>query len=90
MLIAAARRLQVTGRIPVAHDWWADQLITGAGGRVLKLPNAHMQYRQHDRNLIGANDTPRAQMRRLSRAARGGQRSWLSTNLAVCAIAPIC
>ena len=83
LLIAAARRLQVTGRIPVAHDWWAYQIITGAGGRVLKLPNAHVLYRQHERNLIGANDTLRARIRRLARAARGGQRSWLSTNLAV-------
>ncbi|ATX65628.1 hypothetical protein LY39_02107 [Roseinatronobacter bogoriensis subsp. barguzinensis] len=72
MLIAAPRRLQVTGRILVAHDWCADQFITGAGDRVLKLPDAHMLYRQHDRNLIGANDTLRAQMRRLSREAKGG------------------
>lgn len=83
VLIASARRLQDTGLVPVAHDWWGYQMVTGAGGRVLKLPSAQVLYRQHGGNQIGANDTLRDHMRRIWWAAGGGQRSWLDTNLAV-------
>lgn len=38
----------------VIHDWWAYQLVTGAGGRVIFDPEPVLFYRQHGGNEIGA------------------------------------
>ena len=39
----------------VAHDWWAYQLVSGAGGTVIYDPEPFVAYRQHAGNLIGGN-----------------------------------
>ena len=49
-LFEAAPGLEV-----VAHDWWAYQLVSGAGGAVVYDPEPMVGYRQHGRNLIGGN-----------------------------------
>lgn len=36
------------------HDWWAYQIITGAGGSVIHDKNPSMSYRQHAGNALGA------------------------------------
>ena len=66
----------------VAHDWWAYQLITGAGGTVCYDPTPTVLYRQHGQNLIGANDTILASLERMRRVMRGQFRAWNTANLA--------
>lgn len=71
-----------TGLCVVTHDWWAYQLISGAGGRVVYDPEPALLYRQHAGNLIGSNMGWRARMKR-ARAVWGGRfTQWNSMNLA--------
>ena len=41
----------------VSHDWWAYQLIAGAGGVVIYDRMPTVLYRQHSGNLVGASDS---------------------------------
>lgn len=65
-----------------AHDWWVYQVITGAGGVVICDPEPTLLYRQHDDNLIGANDGWRAQLWRFGMLLRGRFTEWNSANIA--------
>lgn len=81
----AARLLrEAAGRFPqvVVHDWWAYQLVTGAGGRLLFDDRPLLHYRQHHGNSIGANDGIRAKLRRLGLLIGGTMREWTDINLA--------
>lgn len=66
----------------VAHDWWAYQLVSGAGGAVVYDPEPRVLYRQHAENLIGKNQGLRAQGRRLRLLLAGQMAAWTDTNLA--------
>ncbi len=66
----------------VSHDWWAYQLITGAGGTICYDQTPTVLYRQHAQNLIGANDTLFASLERMRRVVRGQFRQWNEANLA--------
>jgi glycosyltransferase involved in cell wall biosynthesis len=81
---AAAKRLfeAVPGVAVVAHDWWAYQLVSGAGGTVIYDPEPMVSYRQHGQNLIGKNQGLRAQGRRLGMLLTGRMAEWTDTNLA--------
>lgn len=37
-----------------SHDWWAYQVVSGAGGSVIYDQEPMVLYRQHDENVIGA------------------------------------
>lgn len=65
----------------ISHDWWAYQLISGAGGQICYDRTPTVLYRQHDGNLIGANDTFLASFSRLRRLMRGQFRNWNSANI---------
>jgi glycosyltransferase involved in cell wall biosynthesis len=78
LLRAAARE---AGRV-VMHDWWAYQIVSGAGGEVIFDPAALVLYRQHAGNRIGANLGPGAGLRRLRWLLRGRYRRWNAINLA--------
>ncbi|MDJ0630825.1 MAG: glycosyltransferase [Rhodobacter sp.] len=65
-----------------AHDWWLYQLITGAGGTVVRDPEPTLLYRQHTRNLIGANDGWRARMGRIGMLLGGRFSDWNAANIA--------
>lgn len=78
LLQAAARRVEDVA----AHDWWAYQIITGAGGTVIHDPAPSVLYRQHDANVIGANRGLRAHLRRVSIVVRGHLRQWNDLNIA--------
>lgn len=71
---------QVTRDIPL-HDWWCYALVTGCGGHVRFPPEPTVLYRQHDRNLIGANRGWTAQLRRLKRYLSGEHRSFLRRHI---------
>lgn len=70
-----------TGLFVVTHDWWAYQLVSGAGGRVVYDPEPTLLYRQHAGNLIGSNMGWGARVKR-ARAGWGGQfTEWNTMNL---------
>ena len=66
----------------VAHDWWAYQLISGAGGAVIYDPEPFVAYRQHGDNLIGGNLGLRARGARFRMLLTGRMAVWTDTNLA--------
>jgi glycosyltransferase involved in cell wall biosynthesis len=81
---AAAKRLfeAVPDVAVVAHDWWAYQLVSGAGGTVIYDPAPAVAYRQHPANLIGGNMGLRAKAERLRLLAAGRLAEYTDTNLA--------
>lgn len=64
-----------------SHDWWAYQLISGAGGRPIHDAEPVLLYRQHGRSEMGRNDTPRAMAKRLGQLFQGDYGNWLQANL---------
>ncbi|MDR1608873.1 MAG: glycosyltransferase family 2 protein [Deltaproteobacteria bacterium] len=36
-----------------SHDWWAYQIVSGAGGQVIYDNTPTLRYRQHGKNLVG-------------------------------------
>jgi glycosyltransferase involved in cell wall biosynthesis len=81
---AAAKRLfeATRGVRVVAHDWWAYQLVSGAGGEVVYDPEPMVAYRQHAGNLIGGNQGVRARGTRLRQLLAGRMAEWTDLNLA--------
>ena len=86
---ASAKRLfeAVPDVAVVAHDWWAYQLVSGAGGAVIYDPEPMVSYRQHPDNLIGGNQGLRARATRLRMLAAGRLAEYTDTNLAALAVA---
>lgn len=66
----------------VSHDWWAYQLTSGAGARVIHDSRPALLYRQHEHSEMGRNDTPGAMITRLARLFAGDYGRWLHSNLA--------
>lgn len=60
----------------VSHDWWAYQLVTGAGGQVIYDPVPQVQYRQHNANQVGANTGVWAMLHRVKYLFLGRFRHW--------------
>ena len=78
LLQRAARR----GAAPVSHDWWAYQVVAGAGGQVIYDPEPVLLYRQHGGNAIGANRGARARLARVAGLFGGTFRRWTDLNVA--------
>jgi hypothetical protein len=83
LLTAAAR---YPGPVP-SHDWWAYQIVTGAGGRVMFDQDPQVFYRQHPGNVVGGNSGPCARARRLVGLVRGTFRQATDQNLEALAFA---
>ncbi|MEN8918491.1 MAG: glycosyltransferase, partial [Octadecabacter sp.] len=66
---------------PVIHDWWLYQLITGVGGRVICDEQPVLLYRQHSKNLLGANDCWRSRLHRLRLIFGGIWAGWTDRNI---------
>ncbi|MEZ5796726.1 MAG: glycosyltransferase [Paracoccaceae bacterium] len=64
------------------HDWWAYQLLSGAGARVVFDARPGLDYRQHGGNVVGANAGLAALPRRLWRHLRGAHGRWARLNVA--------
>ncbi|MBJ2151016.1 glycosyltransferase [Paracoccus sp. IB05] len=64
------------------HDWWACQVVTGAGGCTLFDPEPNLLYRQHGSNLVGSNRGPRSILARLRRYLGPGYTDLARQNLA--------
>jgi glycosyltransferase involved in cell wall biosynthesis len=67
---------------PVAHDWWAYQLVSGSGGSVFYDPNPTVSHRQHDANFIGAGVGLKARAKRMRLLINGQFQYWTDRNIA--------
>jgi len=65
----------------VSHDWWCYQIISGAGGVVLYDTKPSLNYRQHQENLVGSNDSWFARFTRVRYLWEGKLRIWNDINL---------
>ncbi|QDM19575.1 glycosyltransferase family 2 protein [Tardiphaga sp. vice278] len=65
----------------VSHDWWTYQVVTGVGGVAYYDAWPSLKYRQHARNIVGANIGLRARLVRLSAFANGRVVTWNDINL---------
>jgi glycosyltransferase involved in cell wall biosynthesis len=70
------------------HDWWLYQLITGAGGQIIQDSTPTLYYRQHGRNLVGANHGFAAAVKRTMAVLNGVYLRWNAANIA--ALEPVC
>ncbi len=66
----------------ISHDWWAYQLLSGAGAAIKRDRAQVLLYRQHPENLMGRNDTTRAKAARASQLFDGTFAGWLDANQA--------
>lgn len=84
MTPAAARLVQTAereaGSFPI-HDWWAFQLIAGAGGMTIFDERPGVSYRIHGANVIGWQKGWRSLSARLRRHWRGSHRQWAIENV---------
>ena len=64
-----------------SHDWWAYQLISGAGGAIHYDPEPRVLYRQHDGNLVGSNSNWSARLQRLRMVLKGCFYEWNAQNI---------
>ncbi|MBR0823511.1 glycosyltransferase family 2 protein [Bradyrhizobium liaoningense] len=65
----------------VSHDWWTYQVVTGIGGTAHYDPWPSLRYRQHVKNLVGANVGLRARLIRSSAFLGGRFATWNDVNL---------
>jgi glycosyltransferase involved in cell wall biosynthesis len=65
----------------VSHDWFAYQMITGAGGVLIMDQTPHIDYCQHGNNAVGSNKGIRAGFKRLQAALAGRFSSWNNVQL---------
>ena len=65
----------------VVHDWWLYQILAGAGGQILFDDAPLLLYRQHSRNLIGANRGLQAKIKRGRLLLSGRFRYWNTVNI---------
>lgn len=65
----------------VSHDWWLYQIVSGAGGRVIYDPEPAILYRQHGRNMVGANNSIRGGLIRLGAVMAGRFAQWNAANI---------
>lgn len=72
------QQARADGGSPAFHDWWAYQLVSGAGGNVVFDPTPSLLYRQHGRNVLGSSVTWQGKLRRLRAILNGDHRRWTS------------
>jgi glycosyltransferase involved in cell wall biosynthesis len=66
----------------VSHDWFAYQMITGAGGVFIMDQTPHIDYRQHENNAVGTNTGFWATLERMEAAIGGRFGYWNGINIA--------
>ncbi|WP_313740169.1 glycosyltransferase family 2 protein [Pseudomonas sp.] len=67
----------------VAHDWLAYLLVSGCGGHVHYDARASLEYRQHGRNVIGANNRLQDRVKRLRKMLSGRFVTWNDANVRI-------
>lgn len=64
-----------------SHDWWAYLVITGCGGLVLYDTYPSLRYRQHNKNLVGMNNTWKGKLHRVHQLFKGRFKGWNERNV---------
>jgi glycosyltransferase involved in cell wall biosynthesis len=87
MLMTRAAR-QLVAQTPlnakvITHDWLAYLLVSACGGHVTYDPIPTLLYRQHSRNLIGANTGLKARSQRLMKMLGGRFAGWNEENIRI-------
>lgn len=67
----------------VAHDWLTYLLTTAAGGVAIYDSTPSIDYRQHEKNVIGANTGMLRRILRLHKMLGGRSKNWSNQNLAI-------
>ena len=67
----------------ISHDWLMYQIVTGCGGEVFYDFAPLVRYRQHDSNVVGQNNTWKAQYKRFRMILKGRYRYWNHQNIEV-------
>lgn len=65
----------------VSHDWWAYLIVSGSGGVVRYSSEPLVRYRQHANNLVGANRSWQARVKRIRSLLDGQFVRWNDENL---------
>ena len=65
----------------VSHDWWCYQIISAAGGKIIFSSKKSLKYRQHDKNLIGGNNSFKEKSIRFRKFFSGSFKIWVDINL---------
>ena len=78
---------QYTTLIPISHDWWAYQIVSGASGNIFYDINPSVYYRQHGKNIIGENMSLFSRFNRFKFLINGGFYNWNSVNISCLEIA---
>lgn len=81
----AARQLlkKATDEHVIIHDWMSYIIVSGAGGAIFYDRKPSVRYRQHENNIIGANVSASARLRRVKMLLRGQWQEWSSLHLQV-------
>ncbi|TDR31572.1 glycosyltransferase [Hydromonas duriensis] len=67
--------------MPVHHDWLSYMVVTACGGTVIFDDEPYVLYRQHDANVIGANNGFIQKWYRLKKLLSNDFRSWVEDNI---------
>lgn len=73
--------LQIGNVEIVSHDWWIYLICTGVGGVFYFDEKPEILYRQHAKNLVGANSSRSAQLQRIKQLMHGRYKRWMDVNL---------
>lgn len=65
----------------VTHDWWTYLVVAGCGGRVHYDSKPSLRYRQHDDNLVGANNSWAGRFVRIRLLLEGRFSFWNNSNI---------
>ena len=64
----------------VSHDWWTYIVISSTGGNVYYDETPHIDYRQHESNIIGENRSLHSKFTRIFKLLNGSYKEWMSIN----------
>jgi glycosyltransferase involved in cell wall biosynthesis len=65
----------------LVHDWFCYIVVSGAGGTLFYDPVPGVRYRQHENNIIGANNSLRAKITRMMWLFAGRFVHWNALNI---------
>lgn len=63
------------------HDWWAYQILSGAGATIFEDPRVGLLYRQHSANQLGHHSPILGRLRRGRMIVGGTYAGWSTANL---------
>jgi glycosyltransferase involved in cell wall biosynthesis len=74
--------LEKVGMVPApSHDWWLYQLVTGVGGEMYYDPESRILYRQHEKSIVGRNDSLKALIIRLWKIMSNKYSKYIDLNI---------